>query len=108
MAGVLGATWRKTPTAIQSPAIADLYWAAGFMDGEACFNNNRIKVAQKDRESLDRLKHWFGGNISQGNGKANPDIFVWSVSGARARGVMLTLFSMLSQRRRLQIRKAVC
>ena len=107
MAGKLGAVWGNTPKSTKTPVIIDLAWAAGFLEGEAAFNGQRIVATQKFIEPLTKLQHHFGGRIRQGNGRKSPLIFVWTVSGARARGVALTLFSFLSSRRRAQIKKEV-
>lgn len=68
----------------------------------------------KTTEPLDRLLALFGGHITkfsmerqrQNGGKAN-DGYIWAIGGARARGVMMTMFPLLSIRRRAQIRGAL-
>lgn len=96
-----------------SPTTVDLAWAAGFMEGEGSFMVNRkslgrnacarCSAAQKQREPLDKLQRLFGGGVKPFKGS----YFRWDVSGARARGVMLTLFTFLSTRRRGQVRAAL-
>jgi hypothetical protein len=67
---------------------------------------------QKQREPLKRLVEIFGGSLRSylaGRTKCGErtPIWQWQVSGGRARGVMLTLYCLLSTRRRAQIRRAL-
>ncbi len=103
----------------------DLEWAAGFLEGEGSFSSTssiagnteldrkryfhqRISAVQVNPDPLGRLKSLFGGNISltAARGKSK-EIFCWSVGGAKARGVMLTLYTLLSDRRKNQIEVAL-
>lgn len=112
---------KNTPAASVSPTTRNLEWAAGFLEGEGTFwvsDRKRKYVAvsaeQEEREPLDRLQKYFGGSVRyyrhksvtpNGNLYRNPN-HRWLASGARARGVMMTLYSLLSLRRRQQIRRA--
>ena len=101
--------------ATRSPTSSDLHWAAGFLEGEGCFSLNHkpigcpiVSAAQVDSEPLTRLREFLGGSIGSVNGKGNRQgHFVWQISGARARGVMLTLYKLLSHRRQQAILKAL-
>jgi hypothetical protein len=109
-----GVFWRKTqhniPAAV-SPSTVDLAWAAGFLEGEGgfCVNSRslgrhsslRVTATQKQREPLDKLQRLFGGYVGL---QATVPYFRWTVNGVRARGVMYTVFTFLSRRRRDQIR----
>lgn len=122
-------TWRPkhgpqvTPKALVHPGIAEINWAAGFLEGEGYFLAQRDHrgvvgllaqhsgASQANREPLLRLQSLFGGNI-----RSKPihlyhlgkkPLFEWRVSGARARGIMMTLFPLLSQERRSQVRRAL-
>ena len=112
-----------TPCATTKPTVRDLAWAAGFLEGEGCFQAHRnrlmrgqqtidarVNAVQKQREPLDRLQALFGGKIrampmrtSFGTGS----IWRWEVSGSRARGVAMTVFGMMSTRRKDQILRAL-
>lgn len=92
----------------------DLAWAAGFLDGEGTFyvgSNGRghmrlsVKAAQVQRWPLDRLATLFGGNIyfCRGGRGNQQDYYVWSLSGAAAAGLMMSLAVLLSPRRRQTI-----
>jgi hypothetical protein len=97
------------------PTVKGLVWAAGFLDGEACFTSSkergrtraRIVVTQLERELLNRLKRFFGGTIYPRRAQGNQphDCFVWQVAGARARGIAMTLYTWLSARRQAQVRQ---
>lgn len=86
-------------------AVNELYWAAGFIEGEGWFESSssfRAACAQKQREPLERLQRIFGGNITQSKIKTGI-IFLWRVHGSRAAGVMMTLWPLMSTRRQQQI-----
>lgn len=81
----------------------DFVWAAGFYEGEGSASNGYVNITQKDTWSLTRLRSLFGGNISiQGADGMNQ----WSVSGARGRGFIQSIYGLLSPRRQEQIRKS--
>jgi hypothetical protein len=98
-----------TPKATLTPRTVDLYWAAGFLEGEGCFRaadrTEEAYASQVDPEPLYRLQLLFGGRIQLRTNRR--PIYEWQVHGARARGVMMTLYSLLSARRRGQIRQAL-
>ena len=105
-------------TAQQTPTTADLAWAAGFLEGEGSFTSNlskakwyqRIQGYQNNIEPLKRMQALFGGTIwafPKKREQATQVGHVWQVNGARARGVMFTLFTFLSAKRRQQVRVAL-
>lgn len=114
-----GWQWKTTPKAEHSPTMMDLAWIAGLLEGEGSFMKatpicERVTCAQVDREPIDRLHALLGGRVrtvSNAKGfsahKRGSVIHEWRVNGARARGVMLTLYPLLTTRRRAQIRKAL-
>lgn len=86
----------------------EIYWAAGFIEGDGCFSNTgktpQVSAAQSyTKEPLERLEKIFGGTISE----LRPKVFQWRIYGAKAIGVMFTLYSMMSEKRRKQIEEAV-
>lgn len=122
--GRMGQERATTPKATKTPTLMDLAWAAGFIEGEGCYGRSggfgdasteRVQVAQKDPECLYRLQAMFGGRIGFQNSCysnliTKPDapsdkIPFWIVSGGRARGAMLTMYSFMSERRKAAIRK---
>lgn len=96
----------------------NLRWATGFLEGEGSFGVYRysrkdrpsqktyynVTAGQKELEPLLRLKQIFGGAISRRN--RNRDFYyTWRVTGPRGRGVAMTLYSLMCERRKTQIRK---
>lgn len=99
--------------ASRTPSLVEIGWAAGFLEGEGTFNVNhnalarsassKVSATQKQREPLERLQAFFGGSIAPFKGV----YWRWVVYGSRARGVMFTMFSLLSPRRREQVKVAL-
>lgn len=94
----------------------DLYWAAGFIEGEGGFSpslrrSNRVSASQVNPECLLRLQKMFGGTIAKRRNdrafKNAKPLYVWTVCGSTARGVMLTLFVLMSKQRQQQIAQAM-
>ncbi len=98
----------------------DIAWAAGIYEGEGSCRRaiympeskrtgkqnrtDKVAVLQKDPEILYRLQTLFGGNI--GLNKKNHlggACYVWTLSGHRARGFLMTILPLLSQRRLRQV-----
>lgn len=85
----------------------DVAWAAGFLEGEACFSKSKttinIQCSQVQREPLERLQRIFGGKIYD-CGKNRPKPYgTWSLYGNAAAGVMMTVLGLMSPRRTSQI-----
>ena len=100
---------RTAMNAVQSPCLLDIAWAAGVYEGEghARFGETlQVVIVQKDRWLLERFITLFGGAIYGPHGHSG--CFNWYISGVRARGFLLTVFTFLSPRRRLQARRALC
>lgn len=109
--------------ATASPTIRDLEWAAGFLEGEGSFTKSAYKIAAENRvastvrvtatqmtlEPLERLQRIFGGKVSRVKDRPSHGVGVWHwyTSGVFARGIMMTLYSLLSPRRQAQIRGAL-
>jgi hypothetical protein len=99
--------------------LRDIAWAAGFYEGEGscAFVNGstRATIGQVNREPLDRIAALFGGHIFALKGHpagvakkymGRPS-WRWIAYGARARGILMTLYQMLSAKRQGQVRKAL-
>lgn len=105
-------TWitKKSISASIHPTMADLHWAAGFLEGEGTFINSgniQIHASQThEHEPIYKLQKLFGGTIIIKKAIRNiKSQLRWSACGVRARGVALTLYSLLSPRRKNQIVK---
>ena len=97
---------RKSST---RPTYGDIRQAVGFLEGEGWFGgqNGTQQVHASQAHSVEPLKQllaWFGGSITP---KGKQDA-TWGVYGSRARGVMMTLFTFMSPRRKAQIKEALC
>ena len=93
--------------------IKDIYWAAGFLDGEGYFGRRRstcfVQATQVQAELLYRLQKLFGGHVRQfqRDQVTGRRYHRWDFHGKKATGLMLTLYSLLSLKRKLQIQKAL-
>jgi hypothetical protein len=105
---------RLAPT--EHPNSLDIAWAAGIFEGEGscCLQRYGFFIAlfQKERWLLDRLRALFGGSVNdgyQGAGSFNAGepIAHWQLSGARARGFVMTIYKFLSPHRKERIREAL-
>lgn len=99
--------------ATRAPTVMELAWAAGFLEGEGAFAVNGrkcevVNAVQVNREPLTLLRDVFGGALAQRvpRGQQKP-YWHWQTSGARARGIMLTIYPWLSARRRGQVTRAL-
>lgn len=99
---------KDTPGRSCEPTIHDIHWAAGFIEGDGCiaiYKNRRRSIAvqatQNNLEPLEKLQRLFGGRITKKwKGKRNvKQPHGWGVYGARAWGVLFTLYPLLSKRR---------
>lgn len=93
------------------PTVRDLAWVAGFLEGEGSFFAQQgrfpqVSATQVQREPLHRLSALLGGKVYERPPRSPTQQSTgwWRVSGARARGVALTLYGMMSPRRQAQIR----
>ncbi len=98
------------------PTLSDIIFLAGFYEGEGycgfTLNTNglsggiRIGIEQKDPYFLYRMRNLFGGSIGKHKNR-DSQMYIWRVFGARARGLLMTIYKFLSPRRQGQIRKAL-
>lgn len=104
----------KAASAKARPSQRDLGWAAGFYEGEgsaffsATARSHRMVIGQVEREPLEKMLYLFGGHIHAipPHGQSKPS-WRWQCYGARARGLMMTFYVMLSAKRQAQIRKVL-
>jgi hypothetical protein len=98
------------PDSYHKISLHQLYWAAGFLEGEGWFGEGRspkVGAGQKQREPLDRLHRLFGGRITYRKIGWKNGIHWWVLDAYRSPGVMMTLYSLMSPRRQLQIKKSI-
>jgi hypothetical protein len=115
-------------------AMIDLHWAAGFIEGEGTSNakaqqrkndsggrglHNQwngtigyevcVTACQVEKGPLEKLSSLFGGNVRfyKSKRKNESDIHEWSVHGAIASGLMMTLWPLMGDKRKRQIEEAL-
>ena len=111
----LGIASPRTHPAWISPTNLDLAWAAGFLEGEGHFRfqskSQTVCANQVNIEPVSRLLSIFGGRcVLLTNMKAKfgrQPQWHWYINGARARGVMMTLYPFFSDLRKQQILAAL-
>lgn len=96
-------TRNEVQKAKRKPTNMEIAWAAGFLEGDGTFTRKRVSGYQKTTEPLERLQTIFGGTLRE----YQRGYWEWFATGARARGVMLTLYTFLSERRRKQLLPAI-
>ena len=93
-----------------------LYWAAAFLEGEGSFSmrsregswkSARVTASQVQKEPLERLVRILGGKVYLDSSNRKNPINRWLVTGPRAVGVMMTVFTIMSPERKSQISKAL-
>lgn len=89
-----------------TPSEVDLYWIAGFLTGTGSITNNCwsrtiIRIDIPDQETAEWIHQRFGGTYGKRPHRSSP--CTWEVSGARAVGILLTLFSFLGSSRKTTI-----
>src|SRR5215467_5577798 len=118
----MGHEHKSTAKASRQICMNDLHWVAGFLEGEAYFgrtvlnrdgsSTERITVRQNDRQTLDQLHDLLGGNVRIVQHRTNklarqPFIWDWGIHGSRARGAMMTLYPLMSDKRKQQIKSSL-
>ena len=95
-------------------SVGDIKWAAGFLEGEGSFelgqHGYRVSAAQVQRDPIDRLKGLFCGTINLRHKPSRvmwKPAYHWQLCGARAVGLMMTLYSLMSPNRKVQIKRCL-
>jgi len=90
---------------------SDVTWAAGFVEGEGSFTPDKgcpdVQVCQVQLWPLSKMERLFGGTIYPVTQVNKRPYFRWRVGGTRAVGFVMTLYSLLSPKRKRQIRAAL-
>lgn len=93
--------------------LKDIYWAAGFIDGEGWIRRPAtiMGATQRDPELLYRLQKLFGGRVyvrpHQHTSFGDNAMWEWYVCGPTARGLMMTLFPLFSAKRKEQVKDSL-
>ena len=101
------------------PSLMDIAWVAGLFEGEGSCNGNngqnqRVYIYQKDPYILVKCQRLFGGSVCQrstGRNRFKTEdggmIHRWNLYGPRGRGFLMTIYSLLSPRRKAQVKRAL-
>jgi hypothetical protein len=104
------------PTLLSQSFTARLVWTAGFLEGEghfdASYSGIKIKAVQIQRAPLEWLQLFWGGSLTLSDKASRrkigrKPIWDWALHGMAGRGLIMTLYPLLSPWRREQVRKAL-
>ena len=91
--------------------VKEIAWLAGILEGEGCFSNFGtpiIQINMTDKDTIEKIGHLFGrglqNNINAGGYKPQYRVVI---SGTPAVEWMLTIYSLMSIRRKEKIREVV-
>lgn len=90
----------------------DIYWLAGFLEGEGCFGcyNRKLSVraSQVQKWPLEKCRQLVAGPFYRREAKGNANVaYQWAVEGRNAAGLMMTVYALMSPKRKAAIRKAL-
>lgn len=89
----------------------DIHWLAGLLEGEGCFrfhgSSPQISCLMTDRDVIERAQTMLGGSILTRTRPPNKTSHTVCIHGRQAAGWMMTLYSMLGQRRQAKIRETL-
>lgn len=93
----------------------DIVWLAGLLEGEGCFGfsgskvgSARVALAMTDNDVVGRAAKLLNSKINHRvRGGQYKDVFATAVYGSQAAGWMMTLYSLMGQRRRETIKTSL-
>jgi len=99
----------------QSPSLKDIYWAAGIWEGEGTCSSSHgttsyARITQEDPWLLEKFQKLFGGSIKSiksSQFKPDKEYPIWILSGVRARGFLMTIYTLLSPKKQEQIKRSL-
>ena len=93
------------------PDIKQLYWLAGLLDGEASFitngNSPVIKLTMTDKDLVEKVSKMFDRPMYEYKQGRLKTIYVVTVGSNDAIAWMQTLYSLMGQRRKNQIKSII-
>jgi transposase-like protein len=94
--------------------MVDIGWAAGFLEGEGSFSllggiDPRVTAVQVELGPLEKLVALFGGKIypKKPAGFGKKPVNYWNIGGSHAASLMMTLYPLMSTKRKREIHKAI-
>lgn len=91
----------------------DLHWLAGLIEGEGCYRRYgkaalQITIGMTDRDVVERAARLMGGHVVRCEKRPpRKAIYRVAITGPAAAAWMMTLYSLMGQRRRARIREAL-
>lgn len=94
----------------------EVAWLAGLLEGEGCFFNvvkgyaPRVALAMTDRDVVERASDLMGSPqvfVRRPQNSKHKDQYWCMLTGARAVGVMFTIYPFMGERRRAKIREVI-
>ena len=88
----------------------DIFWLAGILEGEGCFSYKRtpnIQLSMTDRDIVARVSNLTGFAMYSDKRPNRKRAYRTNVTGARAAGWMMTLYSLMGKRRRVKIKQCL-
>lgn len=94
----------------ESPSTHEIAWAAGIIEADGCFTHKNhgdlgVQVSQKEPWLVHELNRLFGGRIKDTGVGGN--YWEWRLSGARARGMAMTVYQFMSPQEQSKVREAL-
>jgi hypothetical protein len=92
--------------------IKDIYWVSGILEGEGHFgyyNAPRIHLKMTDRDVVEKVKLIMNVNVSIGEQSRSgwKTCYILAVNSHQAIGWMMTLYPLMSARRKEQIKEVL-
>lgn len=94
--------------------IKDIAWTSGFIEGEGSFGGSHngksgsmITAWQVQKQPLEKLLELYGGSISFRHPSQRTSIWQWCLYGNKSIGLMMTIYSLMSSKRKEQIKRII-
>jgi len=112
MRGRLRIPWDdNTVIPSRKPGIGAIHWLAGFYEGQGncnCYRDDiRVVINYSEPEVLQWCRDVFGGTLGSYGCTEPKQVNQWRINGARALGVMYTIYTLISKRKKNQFRQAL-
>lgn len=93
-------------------SVNDIRWLSGWWEGEGSFYNNKaylpiMSAGTTDKDIADRVTKLLGCNIYIVNKPNRKTAYHFSVAGKKAASWMMTLCSLMGQRRQAKIKEVL-
>ena len=91
--------------------VRDIYWLAGILEGEGCFNftghSMQLRCAMTDKDTMEKVSNLLRGKIHSGHTPAGKPYYSIQINGINAYQFMCMLYPLMGNRRREKIREII-